>query len=239
MKRFLLCTVIVFALFAGMTNIHLAGDTRTITQVSTTHKVVALTLDDGPHYKVTPEILAILKEKQVKATFFVLGENVEHSPNLLAEEVSNGHEIGIHTYSHASLPKLSHQRMVYEFDKAEQVVIPLAPKPVLFRPPGGFYNADVIDTARQRGYTVVLWSVDPKDWSCPPASTVVEKVIENIQPGSIILLHDGQYPIPTIKALGMIIDRLREHGYQFVTVSELLKYDEVRPSFNFLDRVRW
>lgn len=105
----------------------------------------------------------------------------------------------------------------------------------MFRPPGGFYNHQVIETAHQKGYTVVLWSVDPRDWSCPPTAQVVETVVHNIKPGSIVLLHDGQYPLPTPQALGTIIDRLREQGYEFVTVSELLQYNEVRHTFRFWD----
>lgn len=226
------CTFVTLAVVTGVVEKHITDNTQTISKVSTTQKVVALTIDDGPHNKVTPEILSVLKEKQVKATFFVLGVNAEHFPKLLAQEVADGHEIGVHTYSHPSLPKLSPQKIAEEIDKSERIIATTAPKPTLFRPPGGFYNPQVIETAHQRGYTVVLWSVDPRDWSCPPAEKVVERVLQDIKPGSIVLLHDGQYPLPTPQALGIIIDRLREQGYSFVTVSELLQYNSVRLSFN-------
>lgn len=234
MKKFCLifCTVALLAIIAGVTEKHLSGDAQAISYVSTSQKVVALTLDDGPHFKVTPEILAVLKEKHVKATFFVLGENVAHFPKLLAQEVADGHEIGTHTYSHPSLTNLSPKKIAEEFDKAEKILLPVAPKPTLFRPPGGFYNSQVIETAHQRGYTVVLWSVDPRDWSCPPKEKVVAQVVGEVRPGSIILLHDGQYPLPTPQALGTIIDHLQESGYEFVTISELLQYNETRHSFN-------
>jgi polysaccharide deacetylase family sporulation protein PdaB len=217
---------------------HFAEDTLTVTHVPTSQKIIALTIDDGPNSKVTPEILNILKAKHVRATFFVLGENVEHYPKLLAQEVKDGHEIGIHTYSHPSLTKLGPQKIAEEMDKSEKAIAANAPKPTLFRPPGGFYNHQVIEAAHQKGYTVVLWSVDPKDWSCPPTSQVVERVLHDSKPGGIILLHDGQYPLPTPQALGTIIDRLREQGYEFVTVSELLQYNEVRHTFRFLDFFR-
>ncbi|SEO28000.1 polysaccharide deacetylase family protein [Propionispora vibrioides] len=233
MKRFhiMLYATFLLTVISGLTTNHLAND-QTISGVSTTDKVVALTIDDGPHYKVTPQILTILKEKQVRATFFVLGENVEHCPQIFAQEVADGHEIGTHTYSHKTLSKLSPQKLSEEFDKAEKVIRTTAPKPTLFRPPGGFYNSQVLALAHQKGYQVVLWSVDPQDWNRPPTQEVIDKVLKEVKPGSIILLHDGQYPLPTPQALGVIIDRLRERGYEFVTVSELLQHREMLPIFN-------
>lgn len=237
--RWMFYTVAVLIATTFITEAHLSDDAHTISKVSTSHKVVALTIDDGPHYKVTPEILAVLKEKQVKVTFFVLGVNAEHFPKIFAQEVADGHEIGTHTYSHPSLPKLGPKKITEEFDKAEKVIAATAPKPTLFRPPGGFYNRQVIELARQYGYTTVLWSIDPHDWSRPPTEKVVEKVLKDTKPGSIILLHDGQYPLPTPQAIGTIIDRLRESGYEFVTVSELLQYNEVRHSFNLFRNPLW
>lgn len=239
MRKFLrmFCALILFALLTEIAEKVATDDIQTISKVPTTHKVVALTIDDGPHSRITPEILAILKEKQVKATFFVLGVNVEKAPGILAQEVVDGHEIGMHTYSHPSLAKLSPQKVAEEFDKSENAILPIAPQPVLFRPPGGLYNSQILETARQRGYSIILWSIDPQDWNCPPKEKVIEEVLSKVKPGSIILLHDGQYPLPTPKALGAIIDGLRERGYTFVTVSELLAYYEVRHSFNSLDNI--
>lgn len=229
----LFCAIALFIAVTSIAENQISDDAQTVSKVPTTHKVVALTIDDGPHFRVTPEILSVLKEKQVRATFFVLGENVEHFPEILAQEVTDGHEIGIHTYSHPALPKLSSHRISEEFDKAENAILPIAPKPTLFRPPGGLYNSRVLETAHQRGYTVILWSIDPRDWSCPPSEKVIDRVLREVKPGSIVLLHDGQYPLPTPKALIAIIDGLRERGYDFVTVSELLQYNEVRHTFNF------
>lgn len=206
-------------------------DPRTITQISTAHKIIALTIDDGPHYKTTPEILAVLKEKNVHATFFVLGANVDERPDILAQEAAEGHEIAIHGYHHNSLVGISQLRIKEELSKTEEAIRKVLPlRPVLFRPPGGEYNDTVLTIAKEKGYSIVLWNIDPKDWTRPPVQAVRDNVLKAIAPGSIILLHDGQYPLPTPKALALIIDQLREQGYDFVTVSELLQLQNIRPT---------
>lgn len=233
--RFIFCAIIFLVVIAGATERNLLDNTQIISKITTTQKVVALTIDDGPHNKVTPEILAILRDKHVKATFFVLGVNVEKFPQILAQEVTDGHEIGLHTYSHPLLTNLSKNRITEEFEKAEKVILPMVSKPTLFRPPGGSYNSQVLEVAHQRGYRAILWSIDTRDWSCPPNPQIIDTIFKEIKPGSIILMHDGQYPIPTPQVLSTIIDGLRERGYEFVTVSELLQYNEVRHSVQFLD----
>jgi polysaccharide deacetylase family sporulation protein PdaB len=225
---FLSVVVVVMALVAGITQDQLKNSGEVIKNVPTTHKVVALTLDDGPHYKTTPQVLAVLREKKVKATLFLLASNVTEHPELVQQAVKDGHEIGTHAYSHTLLTRLSKGMVEEELDKAEGIISQFAPKPLLFRPPGGAFNKTVLAAAHERGYTTIIWSVDPEDWKCPPVSEVVQRVLTHVQPGSIILLHDGQYPLPTPAALPQIIDRLRAQGYTFVTVSELLQYYEVR-----------
>lgn len=225
---FLSVVLVIMTVVAGITQDQLQKNNGVIKNVPTTHKVVALTLDDGPHYKTTPEVLAVLREKKVKATLFLLGSNVVKSPELVQQAVKDGHEIGTHAYSHTLLNKLSKPMVEEELDKAESVITQFAPKPLLFRPPGGAYNKAVLAAAHERGYTTVTWSVDPEDWKCPPVGDVVQRVLTKVKPGSIVLLHDGQYPLPTPEALKQIIDQLRAQGYTFVTVSELLQYYEIR-----------
>ncbi|MEN6414693.1 MAG: polysaccharide deacetylase family protein [Veillonellales bacterium] len=213
---------------AGITKSNLIDETKVVKKVPTTHKVVALTFDDGPHYKTTPQLLAILKEKQVKATLFILGENAAQHPEILAQAVADGHEIGTHAYSHRALNKLPRDQVAEELDKAEKVIAVVAPRPILFRPPGGAVNDNVLAVALNKGYTTVLWSVDPRDWSRPSVAQVVNTVMHDVKPGSIVLLHDGQYPLPTPEAIVSIIDQLRAEGYTIVTVGELLQYYEER-----------
>lgn len=212
---------------AGLAQQSLDGS-KVIKKVPTTHKVVALTFDDGPHYKTTPQLLAVLRQKEVKATLFILGENAAANPEILAQAVADGHEIGTHAYTHKMLPKIGPAATGQELDKAERAITAVAPKPVLFRPPGGAYNDAVLAEARARGYTTVIWSIDPRDWSRPSVNQVVDSVVNHVEPGSIVLMHDGQYPLPTPEAVPIIIDRLRQQGYTIVTVGELLQYYEER-----------
>ena len=230
--HFLLCScfIVATAVVGELAQSQLETN-RVIYQAQVPRKVIALTIDDGPHYKTTPEILEVLRQKQVKVTFFVLGVNAEQSPALLAQEVRDGHEIGSHAYSHASLPALSQKNIEEELNKTEKIILAQAPQPALFRPPGGMLNKKVIEIAEQKGYKVVLWSIDPHDWQRPSTEKVINFVLKEAKPGSIVLLHDGQYPLPTPRAIGTIIDALRKDGYEFVTVSELLQYkNESYPS---------
>lgn len=198
---------------------------KVIKKVTTNQKVVALTVDDGPNSKSTPELLAVLREKNVKLTMFILGRNAEQHPELLAQAAADGHEIASHTYSHNFINRISREEFEKELDKTEKLITAVAQKPVLLRPPGGGYNDAVVLQAQRRGYTCVLWSVDTQDWKRPSVSTVVNNAMSGIQPGSIVLMHDGQDNLPTAKAIGIIVDRLREQGYKLVTVSELLQYE--------------
>lgn len=207
----------------------LADNARIIKRVPTTHKIVALTFDDGPGKK-TPEILAILREKHVSATFFVLGESVERFPQYVKDEIAAGHEIGNHGYSHTRLRRAGASTVEYEIGRTEALLAKVTDvKPHLFRPPGGLYNRTVLAEARKKDYTIVLWSVDSRDWASS-GEGILRTILDNTRPGSIILLHDG-LPVPTSVVLPTVIDRLREQGYEFVTVSELLNYYEVRPRY--------
>jgi peptidoglycan-N-acetylglucosamine deacetylase len=223
-----LAVIIAVMLAGGMQYDRMPGDSTVVRSVQTTEKLVALTIDDGPHYKTTPVLLQVLKEKQVKATFFVLGVTVAEHPELVAQEVAAGHEIGIHGFTHKLLSKMDTSACAAELDKAEQVICQVAPRPVLFRPPGGAYNHTVLAEARKRGYTTVIWSIDTRDWTRPPMGQVIKTVLDQIKPGSIVLMHDGQDRLPTPEALVEIIESLREQGYTFVTVSELLEHSETR-----------
>jgi peptidoglycan/xylan/chitin deacetylase (PgdA/CDA1 family) len=226
--RFWSVAICLAIAITGVSQEIIDSNLKVIKKVPTTHKVVALTIDDGPHSKTTPQMLAVLRAKQVKLTLFILGQNAASHPEILAQAVADGHEIATHGYSHTLLTQMSRAALAEDLDKAEKIICTVAPKPILFRPPGGAYNDTVLAEAHSRGYTTILWSVDPGDWRRPSVDQIVNNVMHNVEPGSIVLLHEGQYPLPTPEAIGIIIDRLRENGYEIVTVSQLLQYYEVK-----------
>lgn len=189
-----------------------------IRQVECERKFAALTIDDGPYPGSTEKLLAVLSRHNIKATFFILGENAVEYPELLDKIKEGGHEIASHSFTHRHLNKLSVEECRQEFQKAEAAL----GKVELFRPPGGLYNENVLQEAAKYDYRVVLWSIDTLDWQKPPCGQVVDKVMSNIKPGSIILLHDGQANLPTPQAIDEFVRRLSKQGYEFKTVGELL-----------------
>jgi len=185
---------------------------------------IALTFDDGPDEVYTKEILDILDEYNVNATFFVIGKNAEKHPELLLKEVSEGHEVGNHTYSHPHLKTQSDASLLTELRAADKVIFDASGvNPTLFRPPEGKCGKCVMTAVKEMGYTIILWSVDTRDWECRPVNEIVRNVKKNVKPGSIILFHDyvaGKSSTP--EALKVIIPDLLEQGYTFVTITELI-----------------
>lgn len=186
------------------------------------NKCVALTFDDGPSPEMTPEYLRVLREKGVHATFFLIGRQVQRAPGLAAMIADSGNEIGNHTYSHLNLKKSPLADDIKDILNGQNVIEQETHrKPTLLRPPGGELDVPVIKVIQKLGYTIVFWNIDPHDWqngATPEA--IVDNVITNLRPGSIILLHEGK--LPTLEALPQLIDEIRRQGYQIDTVSELL-----------------
>lgn len=188
------------------------------------NKQIALTFDDGPHYKYTGEILDILAEYDIKATFFVIGKLAELHPELVIRELTEGHEVAGHTWSHPHLAGISEEMLISEINATEELLFEIAEyRPRLFRPPEGKCGDIVRKVAGKLDYEVVLWTVDTKDWAHTPSDKIVECVMNNTKSGSIILCHDfiGTNS-PTPDALRSFIPKLLAEGYEFVTVSELL-----------------
>ena len=187
---------------------------------------IALTFDDGPHSEKTPEILAILKEYDVKATFFVVGENVKNNGNILEEIIMDGHEIGNHTFGHKYLFKSKNTKrdMEREIDLCDDEIFNHSEySSVLFRPPGGIYDATLTSVCGERGYSMVLWSIDTRDWEGRSAAEIENEILSNVSDGSIILMHDYVSGRSfTAEALRSVIPELKKLGYCFVTVSELI-----------------
>jgi Predicted xylanase/chitin deacetylase len=206
----------------------LQDHSRVVKSVPTSHRIVALTFDDGPHPQTTPALLAVLEEKKVRATFFLLGENAAKYPSLVSAIAAGGQEIASHGFRHQFPNKLAREEFFADLIKAENSIAVAGERPALYRPPGGGYNDRLVGDLAERGYTTVLWSVDPRDWERRGAGETADSVTGKVFPGAIVLLHEGACAVNTPAAVRQIIDRLRSRGYEFVTVGELLQYYEVR-----------
>jgi len=207
----------------SMTTPSLVRAPGTYYMAHTKEKVVALTFDDGPDPIDTPAVLDILKEKKAKATFFVLGQAAQSNPYLLKRLILEGHEIGNHSFKH----DYQQRHLVEEMNQTDQEVFAATGTHTYFyRPPGGFVSLSQLETIKNNGHVVTLWSVDSKDWRNPGVKQIVDNVVKNVFPGAIILMHDGGYQrTQTVKALGPIIVALRAEGYRLVTLSELKTLD--------------
>ena len=185
---------------------------------------IALTFDDGPHPYRTNEVLDLLERYHVRATFFVVGENVSYYPEPFKRAVALGHEIGNHTYHHTLLSETCESTITEEIRKTDEIIFQTAGiHPKLFRPPEGAYGECALNTAQSMNYRMILWTADTRDWERPPAQTIVETVMANVKGGSILLFHDYMHKnAQTMKALDTLIPKLLEKGFEFVTVSELI-----------------
>jgi len=185
---------------------------------------LALTFDDGPHPEYTDKILAILKKYGVRATFFVIGENVERYPDVVGRVIADGHELGNHTFSYANLSKLSYRKECEEIMSAENAVFEENEyRTRLLRPPGGLYNDSIFRIADRLDYTVILWTIDTRDWAHNKVENITKEVLGKAKSGDIILFHDYiAKKSPTPESLEKIIPELKRRGFSFVTVSELL-----------------
>lgn len=194
-------------------------------------KRVALTFDDGPDPRFTTQILNILRENNIKATFFLIGKNVQRFPHLVKQEVDEGHAIGSHSWEHKELPKLTPQQLHEDLKKTKEEIKKASGKDILFlRPPYGATKG-IEEKLKKEGYVIINWDVDTVDWK--PGRTpqqIVDVIQKETQPGSIILFHDaGGNRSATVSVLPQVIQQLKSKGFEFVTVDQLL---EVRAYHN-------
>lgn len=182
---------------------------------------IVITFDDGPNYQYTQKYIDVLKKYNAKATFFVIGKNVERNPQLIKLIADDGFEIGTHSYSHKNMAKMSRQQIENELWRSSMDIYSITKQKVtLFRPPYGAFNNDVKDIAQELGLKIILWNVDSLDWRKTDYKTIVNRVEKNTHSGSIILMHEGHKN--TLEALPLILHDLQSKGYKFVTVSDLL-----------------
>ncbi len=192
----------------------------------TKEKVFALTFDDGPFPKYTKEVLAILRQNHIRATFFMIGKMVHEHPKLARAVQAEGHVIGNHTWAHPAEPRAP-QNEVRETDAILEKTLGI--QPVLFRPPYGKLSNGLAQIAKEDKQTVVLWNSVGADWSKKATTgSIASQIIKMARPGGIALLHDGGGDrSATVAALPRIIKELTAQGYRFVTVPELLAMSEL------------
>lgn len=232
MKKFILLPFLgVFLSLVILANAYPATASSAPLPLAVPAKEVALTFDDGPYGTSTQQVLDILEQEHVHATFFLVGKNVEKYPALAKEIVADGNMIGNHTYDHPKdLTKMSLSRMRKELSGAEAAIASTTGvHATLFRPPYGNLTKKLRARIQKEGYTIVMWNVDPTDWDYThSSSTVIEQnVLHHLMPHIILLLHDGRdihvgYPRDNmVTALPLIIKDLKQHGYTFVSADKL------------------
>ena len=181
-------------------------------------KQVALTFDDGPHADFTPMLLDGLKERGVKVTFFLMGENIEGKEEIVRRMEEEGHLIGSHSYKHQQMTKLQEGTVLDSIEKNSRLIASITGKyPLYLRPPYGDWNETLENDVNM---TTVFWTVDSLDWKYQNAAKTVRKVLKDTEDGDIILMHDIFRT--SVEAALEVIDTLEKEGYTFVTVDELL-----------------
>lgn len=183
---------------------------------------VALTFDDGPHPAFTRQVLDILDRYGVKATFFVIGQNVAAHPELTAEILAHGHSIGNHTWSHPNLTRLSGGGVNDQFVSTNNAIAAVTgTTPSCMRPPGGNLSGPVNNAVADNNMRPALWTVDTKDWQKPPAPVILERAL-TVQPDGVVLMHDGGGDrTQTVAALPAIIEGLQARGYTLTRVCDM------------------
>ena len=194
----------------------------TFSRVAVPGPYVAITFDDGPHASNTPRLLDMLRARNIKATFYVVGKNVELYPGIVRRTVAEGHEIGNHSYTHTKLSGLSNDRVMSEMRKTDDAVFNASGvRPRTMRPPYGALTQTQRQMVHQAfGYPTILWDVDPLDWKRPGSSVVTSRILSGAKSGSIILVHDLHGS--SVDAMPATLDGLLRKGFRFVTVSQLL-----------------
>ncbi|MCY0880846.1 MAG: polysaccharide deacetylase family protein [Firmicutes bacterium] len=193
--------------------------------VPTQKKVVALTFDDGPSKKFTPAFLQLLSRYHAHATFFVLGMQAVRYPSLIKAIAAQGSLVANHGWAHLNSKSHSAAVMWEDAQRTQRFVKSLGVTPTLYyRPPYGYVSGQLLDLFDRHGYRIVYWSIDPRDWARPGSQHIISTVLHSVQPGAIILLHDGGgNRMQTLEALQVILQQLSAQGYHCVTLTQLLK----------------
>lgn len=191
---------------------------------ATDSKIVAITFDDGPDPRYTPKILDTLEKYDAKATFFIVGESALKNKEIVNRAIADGDEIENHTYTHPEMANLTDKQMLDEIDKNQRALEKnFSIEPIYFRPPKGVCTESLVRTLMKRNMRTVLWSMCFEHKAEPDPEQRAKTLISKIKPGNIILAHDGRLNrTKTVKGMTYLIKGLKEKGYKFVTLKELL-----------------
>ena len=181
-------------------------------------KKVAITFDDGPNPEYTERLLDGLKERNVKATFFLIGKEVKEYPEIVKRISDEGHLIGNHTYEHVNLCEIDCDQVKWQVEQTNDAIYEVTgERPMYIRPPYGCWNKQMEE---ETGMLEILWNVDPRDWDCKDSGVLIDRVLKQVQNDSIILFHDAS--ASSVDAALSVVDILTERGYEFVGADELL-----------------
>ena len=186
-------------------------------------KIVALTFDDGPAHSKTETLLTEFEKRNIRASFFVLGELALKQPDIVKKAYDAGHTIGSHTYDHKNLKKIDDEQLAYEVNHTNEILKEIIGTDIKYiRPPYGGYNSDILNKVDM---SFILWSVDTLDWKLKDADKIADYMINNIEDGDIVLLHDIH--AETIDGVIKAVDLMLAEGYAFVSLEELISYKEI------------
>ncbi|MDI9369608.1 MAG: polysaccharide deacetylase family protein [Synergistaceae bacterium] len=184
-------------------------------------RTIAITFDDGPHPTLTPDLLDTLDSLDVKASFFLVGKMVDKNPAIVREIFARGHTVGNHSYEHRNSSTLTDKEFSSDILRCSEAIERNIPVRVrFFRPPGGNYTRSVLSLVEEVGLSTVLWDINSRDYTGVSPAKMSARIISKSSPGSIILFHSGVSS--TIEALPAIVETLRQNGYEFVTLDEML-----------------
>ncbi|GAW90976.1 polysaccharide deacetylase family sporulation protein PdaB [Calderihabitans maritimus] len=195
--------------------------------VKTNEKKVAFTFDISWGHKMAPKVLEVLREYDVRGTFFISGPWTKRHSDLARRIAEEGHEIGNHGHRHDNMSSYNREQIVENIQEAHAIIKEITGQtPKYLRPPNGDYDDLVVETAREYGYETVIWAVDSLDWKNPGVDYMIRRVKKRVFPGAIILFHASDSCKQTDQALPAIIQELRKEGYEILTLSELLSLGE-------------
>ncbi|GGC78545.1 hypothetical protein GCM10007216_06280 [Thalassobacillus devorans] len=221
----IVAAVLFLAMFLSFIAQGEAAASTFVTKANTSVKLVALTFDDGSDGTNIDRILQVLSDERIPSTFFLTGSGTTNHPAAIKRIAAGGHEVANHSYSHPDFTKLTATQIKTELDRTEAIVKSTTGKTTkpLFRAPFGSVNGTVLAAVGDAGYThTIHWNIDTLDWKGLSKTEVYRRVVDNILPGSIVLMHTGAGATGTPEALPDIIQNLKAKGYQFATVSQIL-----------------